>query len=79
MKQKNRMVDTYGLLLIDLISIVVSFMAATYIRFGNYKDMGDKEIHFQVCLLFLFLSAHEHSCMYSVDRKPKLTVRCMPD
>ena len=25
------------------------------------------------------LSAHEHSCMYSVDRKPKLTVRCMPD
>lgn len=29
------------------------FLLATYIRFGNFKDMGDKGIHFQVCLLFI--------------------------
>ncbi len=55
MNQKNRMLERYGLWIIDLASIMISFLTATYIRFGNYKDMGDKEIHFQVCLLFLFL------------------------
>lgn len=55
MKQTNRILERYGLWLIDLTGIVISFLIATYIRFGNYKDMGDKEIHFQVCLLFLFL------------------------
>lgn len=55
MNQKNRMLERYGLWLVDLASISISFFLATYIRFGNYKDMGNKEIHFQVCLLFLFL------------------------
>lgn len=56
MNQKNRIVTVYGLWFADLIGIGISFVLATYIRFGNYKDMGDREIHFQVCLLFLFLS-----------------------
>lgn len=55
MNQKNRMLERYGLWIADLTSIIISFLTATYIRFGNYKDMEDKEIHFQVCLLFLFL------------------------
>lgn len=55
MKQTNRILERYGLWMIDLTGIVISFLIATYIRFGNYKDMGDKGIHFQVCLLFLFL------------------------
>lgn len=53
MNRKNKVIEIYGLWFIDLICIVISFFASTYIRFGNFKDMGDKEIHFQVCLVFM--------------------------
>lgn len=53
MNQKNKIAEIYGLWFADLISIVGSFILATYLRFGNFKDMGDKAIHFQVLLLFL--------------------------
>ena len=53
MKQKLKIMEVYGLWFADLVCIGVSFILATYIRFGNFKDMGDKEIHFQVCLVFL--------------------------
>lgn len=56
MSRKNKVIETYGLWFIDLISIVISFTVSTYIRFGNFKDMGDKEIHFQVCLVFMLFS-----------------------
>lgn len=56
MNQKNKIIEVYGLWFADLVTIAVSFIAATYIRFGNFRDMGDKEIHFQVCLVFLFFS-----------------------
>lgn len=53
MNQKNKIIEVYGLWFADLVAIGISFMLATYIRFGNFKDMGDKGIHFQVCLVFL--------------------------
>lgn len=53
MNQKNKIVEVYGLWFADLVAIGISFILATYIRFGNFRDMGDKEIHFQVCLVFL--------------------------
>lgn len=53
MNQKNKIIEVYGLWFADLVSVGISFILATYIRFGNFKDMGDKEIHFQVCLVFL--------------------------
>ena len=53
MNQKNKIVEVYGLWFADLVAIVISFTLATYIRFGNFRDMGDKGIHFQVCLVFL--------------------------
>lgn len=57
MDRKNKVIETYGLLFFDLVSIIISFLVSTYIRFGNFKDMGDKEIHFQVCLVFLLFCA----------------------
>lgn len=54
MNQKNKIVTIYGLWFADLVGIGISFILATYIRFGNFRDMEDKGIHFQVCLL-LFL------------------------
>lgn len=53
MNQKNKIVEVYGLWFADLVTIVGSFVLATYLRFGNFRDMGDKTIHFMVCLLFL--------------------------
>lgn len=53
MNQKNKIIEVYGLWFADLVAIGISFILATYIRFGNFKDMGNKEIHFQVCLVFL--------------------------
>ncbi len=53
MNQKNKIVEVYGLWFADLVAIGVSFILATYIRFGNFRDMGDKGIHFQVCLVLL--------------------------
>ena len=55
MNQRNKVATVYGLWFTDLISIVISFVLATYIRFGNFKDMEDKGIHFQVCLLLLLV------------------------
>lgn len=55
MSRKNKVIETYGLWFIDLVSILISFVASTYIRFGNFRDMGDKEIHFQVCLVFMLI------------------------
>ena len=42
MKQKNKIVEVYGIWFLDLVSILVSFIVGTYIRFGNFKDMGDR-------------------------------------
>lgn len=53
MNQKNKIVEVYGLWFADLVTIIVSFILATYIRFGNFRDMGDKTVHFQVCLVYL--------------------------
>ena len=56
MNQKNKVIEVYGLWFADLIGIVISFILSTYIRFGNFRDMGDQEIHFQVCLIFVLFS-----------------------
>ncbi len=55
MNQKNKIATVYGLWFADLIAIGISFVLATYIRFRNFKDMEDKGIHFQVCLLLLLI------------------------
>lgn len=55
MNQRNKIATIYGLWFADLVGIVISFVLATYIRFRNFKDMEDKGIHFQVCLLLLLV------------------------
>lgn len=59
MKQKNKIIEVYGLWFVDLLSILLSFIAATYIRFGNFRDMGDQNVHFLVCVcLMLFCTVY---------------------
>lgn len=53
MSQKNKIIERYGIWLADLICIIVVFVLSTYVRFGNFRDMGDKTAHFLVCVGFL--------------------------
>ncbi|MCL2717301.1 MAG: sugar transferase [Lachnospiraceae bacterium] len=53
MNRKNKIIEVYGLWLIDLFCIWTTFILATYIRHPNFSDMGDQTIHFQVGILFL--------------------------
>ena len=53
MNQRNKIIEVYGLWAVNLISILISFVLATYIRFGNFKDMGNQTVHFQTCMLLM--------------------------
>ena len=53
MNQRNKVIEVYGLWAVNLISILISFVIATYIRFGNFKDMGNQTVHFQTCMLLM--------------------------
>ncbi len=53
MSQKNRIIERYGIWLADMICILIIFISSTYIRFGNFRDMGDKYSHFAVCIAFV--------------------------
>ena len=56
MNQKNRALEEYGLWAVDLVAIIISFLIATYIRFGNMHDMRGQDIHFLVLVCFLLVS-----------------------
>lgn len=56
MNGKNKVLITYGLYVLDIISITISFFLATYLRFGNMRDMRDKTSHFSVCLVFILFA-----------------------
>jgi exopolysaccharide biosynthesis polyprenyl glycosylphosphotransferase len=53
MNQKNKVLQTYGLWLIDMLCIGVSYCFATWLRYNNNNDWGDKTLHYMVCLVFL--------------------------
>lgn len=76
MNQKNRIVTVYGLWFADLIGIGISFVLATYIRFGNFRDMEDKGIHFQTCLLlFLICTVYTFFLDWNRDFVKRNTVK----
>ena len=53
MNQKNRVVQVYGLWLIDMICISVSYWIATNLRFAGNNDWGSKTLHYTVLIVFL--------------------------
>ena len=56
MERRNRIIAVYGVWLADLVCIVVAYLLANYIRFGNFVDMEDKSVHILVCILFVLFS-----------------------
>ena len=55
MQGKTKYLINYILWIADIISIVVSFVLATYIRFLNFRDMEDKALHFYVCIVMVLV------------------------
>ncbi len=56
MNQKNKVLEEYGLWAADLAAVIISFLLATYIRFGNMNGMRGQDVHFLVMVCFLFVS-----------------------
>ena len=57
MNQKNKVLQTYGLWLIDMACIVITYCFATWLRYNNNNDWGNKTLHYMVCLVFLLFCA----------------------
>ncbi|WP_026517092.1 sugar transferase [Butyrivibrio sp. MC2021] len=53
MNQKNKVLQTYGLWIIDMACIVITYCFATWLRYNNNNDWGNKTLHYMVCLVFL--------------------------
>ena len=68
MNQKNRIIERYGIWLSDLVCILIIFVSSTYIRFGNFRDMGDKYSHFGVCIAFvLFCTVYNFFADWNIN------------
>jgi exopolysaccharide biosynthesis polyprenyl glycosylphosphotransferase len=53
MNRKYKTLQTYALLFIDMLSILVSYLTATWIRYNDRNDWGDKTLHYLVCVVLL--------------------------
>lgn len=57
MSQKNHVARVYVLLAVDLLSIVLSYVAAVAIRFDLQDLSNRREMHYTICLCFLLFCA----------------------
>lgn len=53
MNQKYKVVQTYGLWLIDILCIALSYWIATQFRYSGNNDWGNRTLHYAVLVVFL--------------------------
>lgn len=53
MNQKNKVLQNYALWIIDMVCIVITYCFATWLRYRDNNDWGNKTLHYMVCLVFL--------------------------
>ena len=51
MNQKNRILQTYCVWVVDMVCIIVSYVIATQIRFAQSRDFGNKTLHYLVMVV----------------------------
>lgn len=54
MSTKYKTLQTYLLWGIDMACVVFSFLIASFLRYSEKADYGDKTLHYLVCVIFLF-------------------------
>ena len=57
MNQSNKVFRTYSLWFLDMFCIVVSFLLATFIRYGQNNDMMSKTYHYLILAVFLMAAS----------------------
>ncbi len=55
MNRKKSIVESYGLLIADLICIVISYCIAILLRYGRFRWVMEPEVHILVCICFLLV------------------------
>ncbi|WP_026493703.1 sugar transferase [Butyrivibrio sp. XPD2002] len=56
MNQKQKGIQTYGLWLLDIACISVTYQIATWVRFSNRNDWGSKHLHYATLVIFILVS-----------------------
>ena len=63
MNRKYKTLQTYALLVLDMASILISYLLATWLRYNDNNDWGDKTLHYLVmvvmllfCVVYTFLA-----------------------
>ena len=56
MSARHRVAMTYLLMAADVCTLVVSFILATLLRFGNFRGMEDSSTHFGACAIFVVIT-----------------------
>ncbi len=68
MNRKMKLIESYLLLLTDLFSIALTYMAAILIRYRKFSRVMEPELHFVVCIGFL-LFCTIYSFMFDWNRE----------
>ncbi len=53
MNRKKKVIESYGLLFVDLLSIVIAYVIAILLRFHKFSRVMEPELHTLVCVFFL--------------------------
>ena len=57
MNKKQKCIQTYGLWILDIACIVITYQIATFIRyFGRTEQWGNKNLHYMVLVIFILFS-----------------------
>lgn len=56
MDRKNKMIEVYGILLTDWLSVVLSYLLALLIRYGTFAEMDNPHTYWLVCVWILFFT-----------------------
>ena len=50
---RKNLIETYGLLLIDIVCIIISYMLALYLRFGTVGEQYARNFHYTIGLYLI--------------------------
>lgn len=51
---KSKVIETYSLLCMDVVCLIISYYVASYIRFGNFVFDNQQELYLTICAFTLF-------------------------
>ena len=56
MNQKQKGMQTYGLWLLDIACLILTYQIATWVRFSVRNDWGSKHLHYATLVIFILVS-----------------------